>query len=151
MRDERRRNRLNDFQRSFSPIDAVEQANPAAEDDRCQGDGEFIDQSRVEVLEDCVGSSGNSDIPSPGNLAGPHQGALDPIVDEVKRGPAWALPGAANLVGQHEDGRVEGRFFGPEPFPALEHPLAHDARAGAVEDLLQDPIVLARLAPLRQV
>ena len=79
------------------------------------------------------------------------QCALDSVVDEVERGAARALPGAANLVGQDEDRRMERGFLGPEALSAFEHPLAHDAHAGTLEGLLQDPVVLAGLAAFAEL
>jgi len=43
--------RLRDFQPDRVTIDPVEQANPAAEDDRCLRDGELTDQPCIEVLD----------------------------------------------------------------------------------------------------
>jgi hypothetical protein len=136
---------LNDFERNLSSIDSLEQANPGAEDDRRKRDGEFIDQSSVELLEDYVSTASNADVFSSGDLARLPQGTLDSIINEVERGPAWALPGAANLLGQDEDPSMEGRLVGPETFSSVEHPLAHDAHSGAVEGRLQEAVFLACL------
>src|SRR5215218_4954687 len=145
VRDERRIDSLHDLRCDLVPVDPVEQADPLAEEDRRQRDGELIDQTRVEVLDDGVGTSRDSDILASGDLTRLPQRALDPVVDEVERGPARALPGTANLVGQDEDRRVERSFLGPETFSSLEHPLPHDVHAGTVESLLQDAVVLAGL------
>ncbi len=71
---------LNDFKPDLSSIDSVEQANPGAEDHRCQRDAEFIDQASVEVLEDYVSTASNADVFSPGRLACLPQGTLDSMV-----------------------------------------------------------------------
>ncbi len=53
-----------------------------------------------------------------------------------------------------EDRRVERRFFGPTHLAEVEHPLAHDAHARPVEDLLEELVVrpgvtaLAEFQPL---
>src|SRR5215203_1176841 len=145
VRDVRRVKSFSDLRCDLAPADPVEQADPLAEEDRRQRDGELIDQTRVEVLDDGVGTSRDSDILASGDLTRLPQRALDPVVDEVERGPARTLPGTANLVGQDEDRRVERGFLGPETFSSLEHPLAHDIHAGTVESLLQDAVVLASL------
>ncbi len=136
---------LNGFERNFSSIDSVEQANPGSEDDRGQRDAEFMDQASVEVLEDYVSTASNADIFSPGGLAGLSQGTLDSIIDEVERGPSWALPGLANLLGQDEDPGMDGRLVRPETFSPIKHPFAHDARSGTFEALLQEAVLRARL------
>ena len=65
--------------------------------------------------------------------------------------PPGRSQGLADLLGQDEDRRVEGGFLGPEALAAVEHPLAHDAHAGAVEGLLQDAVVLAGLAAVAEL
>src|SRR5215212_12200933 len=151
VRDVRRVNSFSDLRCNLSPVDSVEQADPFAEEDRRQRDGEVIDQARVEVLEDGVGTSRDSDIFTSGDLTRLPQCALDSVVDEVESGLAWALPGTANLLGQDEDRRMEGCFLGPETFSAVEHPLPHDAHAGTVEGLLQDAVVLAGLTTVAKL
>jgi hypothetical protein len=46
---------------------------------------------------------------------------------------------------------VERRFLGPHPLAEVEHPLAHDARAGAPERVLDDLVVFAGLAALAEL
>src|SRR5215212_7523238 len=121
MRDERRGYRFYDLQPNLVPVDPVEQAHSFAEEHRCQRDRELIDQARVEVLEDGVGTAGDPDIPTSGNLTRLPQCARDSVVDEVERGSTWPLPWTANLLGQDEDRRMEWGFLGPETFASVEH------------------------------
>src|SRR5215212_6033776 len=62
VRDVRRVNSFSDLRCNLSPVDPVEQADPFAEEDGHQRDGELIYQARVEVLKDGVGTSRDSDI-----------------------------------------------------------------------------------------
>src|SRR5271166_1913871 len=151
MGDKRRVNRLRDLQRHLAPIDPIEQADPRTEEDWRQRDGELIDHARVEVLQDGIGTSGDPDILVPSDLLRLAQRALDAVIDEVEGSPAWALPGTAHLCGQDEDRRVEGSFFGPGEFSPVEHALAHDAHAGAVEGFQQDAVVWAGLTTFTQL
>src|SRR5690606_19265443 len=121
------------------------------EQDRRERDRALIDQPRIEVLADRLGAAADADVSIPGHLAGLPQRGLDAVVDEVEGGPTRALPWLAYLVGEDEDRRVERRVLGPPHFAALEHALADDGDAGAVERLLEDLVVRARLAALAKV
>src|SRR5215211_6139638 len=117
VRDERRIDSLHDLRCNLAPVDPFEQADPLAEKNRRQRDGELIYQARVEVLDDGVGTSRDPDVLASGDLTRLPQRTLDPVVDEVERGPARALPGTANLAGQDEDGVWKGASSGQKRSP----------------------------------
>jgi hypothetical protein len=54
-------------------------------------------------------------------------------------------------VRHDEDRGVEGRLLRPCLLAEVEHALAHDARAGALERLPRDVVVAALLAALAQL
>ena len=76
----------------------------------------------------------------------PGPGAVDAVVDEVERGAARTLPRVSLLMGDHEDRGVERRLLGPELLAAVEHPLAQDRHAGALEELARPVVVRTGLA-----
>ena len=69
----------------------------------------------------------------------------------MKRGAALSLPRCTDLVREDEDLRVERRLLRPAALSLFEHPLAHDVRADAVEDGLEEAIVRSRLTPLAKL
>src|SRR5262249_37429528 len=103
------------------------------------------------VLLDHVGATCDADIAVCRDRARLAQRALDAVVDEVKRRATGPHPGLSDLRGEHEHRRVKRRFFGPHRFAQLEHALAHDADAGALERLLEDLIVSAGLAAFAEL
>src|SRR6516164_8060985 len=117
-----------------------------AEKHRYEVDRELVNQPRVEILLDRIGSSRYSDIPVSGNLSRLMKRALDAIIDEVERGASGALPGIAYLVGQDKDGSMERGLLGPEALAATEHLLPHDADAGALKGCFQYTVVLTGFA-----
>src|SRR6267143_1217247 len=149
--DLRRGNGFREVEGHLLAVNSIEQADPASEDDGRQRDMEFVDEPRVEVLEDRVSSPGDSDVAPPDDLARFLQRTLNPVVDEVEGRPAWALPRSSDLVRHDEDRRVERRLLGPKFFPALEHSLAHDAHPGAIEGVLEDPVVLTLLSAFAEL
>src|SRR5688572_30837499 len=123
MGNERRVKRLHDLHRDLAPVDSLEQAETLTKENWRQRDVELVDQACIEVLEDNVGTSRDADILVACNRTCLPQRTLDPVVDEVERGPARALPGTAYLMGQDEDRRMERGFLRPEPFAPVEHAL----------------------------
>src|SRR5258708_30370873 len=97
-------------------------------------DRELINQPRVEILLDRIGSSRYSDISVSGNRSRLTKCAFYAVIDEVERRAAGALPWLAHLVGQDKDGGMERGLFGPGALAATEHILSHDADAGALKD-----------------
>src|SRR2546426_1206506 len=77
--------------------------------------------------------------------------ALDTIVHEVECGAPGAHPGLPNLVGEDKHWCMKGRFFRPEEFSALEHPLPHDTHASSLESLFQHSVVMTCLAALAEL
>src|ERR1700727_1179362 len=65
--------------------------------------------------------------------------------------PAASLARCTDLVREDEDLRVERRLLRPGALSLLEHPLAHDVRADAVEDGLEEAIVRSRLTALAEL
>ena len=151
VRDERRMNRLHNLQPNLSPLDPVEQADPIAKEDRCQGDGKFVNQASIEVLEDGVASSCDPDVLVACGLTCLPQRTLNSIVDEVEGGPARAFPRIAFLLGQDKDRRMERGFLRPATFSAVEHPLPHNAHARTLEGFLRNAVVLAGLTTLAKL
>src|ERR1700741_118341 len=84
-------------------------------------------------------------------LARPGERGFDAVVDVVEGGPARPLPGVTLLVRHDEDRRVERRLLRPRPLAEIEHALAHDARAGALERLARDVVVAPFLAALAEL
>src|SRR2546423_8081371 len=79
------------------------------------------------------------------------EGGLDAVVDEVEGGPARPLPGVTLLVRDDEDRSVERRLLRPHLLAGVEHALAHNARAGALERLPRDVVVAPFLAALAEL
>ena len=94
MCDDRRMNRLHDLHREFAVVDAVEQAQSFAEEDGGEGEGKVIDQAGVEVLQDDVRAASDSNVLVSRGSAGLAKRALDSVVDEVERRPAFRSQGA---------------------------------------------------------
>src|SRR5215469_1798424 len=86
-----------------------------------------------------------------GRLAGLEQRALDAVVDEAEGGAARPLPRVTLGVGDDEHRRVERRLPRPCQLAAVEHPLAHDARAGALVRRPCDVVVESFLAALAEL
>jgi hypothetical protein len=102
----------------------LEQPLAGAEEDRDQGDVEFVDQPGDQVLLKQVGPAGQGDVLVPGRVLGLLQRRLDPIGDEVKGRTALHLERLAGMVSEHEDRGVEGRILAPEPSPRVVAPRA---------------------------
>ncbi len=82
-----------------------------------RGNEELVDQAAVQVLLDRLGA-GDADVAVAGRLAGPVEGALDAVVDEVEGGAARPLPRLAPGVGDDEHPRRNGASFGHASSPA---------------------------------
>src|SRR6266851_4769714 len=106
-------------------------------------------------LPDCVGQVGHPLRRLRTDRLQGHAGrverGLDAVVNEVEGGPARPLPGVTLLVRHDEDRRVERRLLRPRLLAEVEHALAHDARAGALERLPHDLVVAPLLAALAEL
>src|SRR4051812_31618458 len=71
----------------------LEETPPAPEQHGCQGDFQLFDDTKVQVLLDRVGSARDTDIATARGFPSQLQGALRPVIDEVKSRPAGARPG----------------------------------------------------------
>jgi hypothetical protein len=114
-------------------------------------DRELVNQPRVEILLDRIGTSRYVDISISGNLSRSAKCALDAIIDEVERRAAGALPGLAHLIGQNKDGGMKRGLLGPEALAATEHPLSHDADAGALKGCFQHAVLMPYFAACAEV
>ena len=114
-------------------------------------DRELVNQPRVEILLDSIGSSRYSDISVSGNLSRSTKRAFHAVIDEVERRAAGALPWLAHFVGQDKDGGMERGLLGPGALAATEHILPHDADAGALKGFFQHAVVLTCFAAFAEV
>src|SRR5258708_546984 len=109
-------------------------------------DRELVNQPRIEILLDSIGSSRYSDISVSGNLSRSLKRAFYAVIDEVERRAAGALPGFAHFVSQDKDGGMERGLLRPESLTTTEHILPHNAYAGTLKGFFQHGIVLTRFA-----
>src|SRR5512135_1185023 len=110
-------------------------------------DGKLVDQFGVQILLDDVRSACDPDVFLPCDLSGLRQGALQSVVYKVECGPTWAFPRLADFMGHNIDRRVKWRVLWPGTLPGLEHPLPHDADAGALEGVFQHPLFSSPVSP----
>src|SRR5262249_7723140 len=103
------------------------------------------------VLANGISTASDPDVLASCDLACPRQGALDPVVHEVKSGTARALPRLTDLMREDEHPRGERCLLRPGWFAVAEHPLTHDADPGPIKGLLGDLVVSTRLPAFPQV
>src|SRR5581483_8067234 len=75
------------------------------------------------------------------------QGALRPLIDEVKGRSAGAHPGLALLMGQNVYRCVKRRLLRPGDLALVEHSLAHDVGADALRGAANQVIDRTGLSP----
>ena len=121
------------------PPVAVEQPLAAAQEHRHHDDVQLVDQTGSRVLPDGRGAASEPHVEAGGRVGRPLQRRLDPLGDEVERGPAGHGQRWTGMVGEHEDVVVEGRVLTPPATPVrvavpgaadgAEHVPAHDRGA----------------------
>ena len=122
-------------------------------------DLEVVDQARLQVLLGGARPAGDRDVLAAGCRLRLLERRLDAVGDERERRLALDQR-LARMVGEDEDGLVEGRLVAPPALPRLiaprrvvpralaaEHSAAHDVRADVARGLFDDlrvDVVLAR-------
>src|SRR5690242_4873949 len=100
----------------------------------------MVDQVGGEELADDGRAAADADVTAAGGVPGGCERLRRAGVDEVKGRAALHLDGGSRVVGEHEDGGVEGRLLAPPALPLLIGPwatlraelvAAHDLRADA--------------------
>ena len=100
-----------------------------------------VDEIGVEESADGLRASTEADVPAVGGCTGLIQDVGGGAVDEVERGVGEG-EGRARVVGEHEDGGVEGRLVAPPAPPLVVCPgPAMRAELVAAIDLRADVVV----------
>src|SRR3972149_1022049 len=113
-------------EKGYSFAEVFEQAAPAGEQDRHQGNLELLDDTQVQVLLDDIRATRNANVLAGCGLPSLRERALGAVVHEVESGAAGTDPGLAPLVRQHVYGSVKRGFLRPTALASLEHALAHE-------------------------
>ncbi len=129
--------------------EVVEQAPPAAHEDRHDMQHEFVQPPRADELLDQVGASGQRDVLVAGRLTGQLQCAGGAFGDEVVGRAALLHHRLACLVGDDEHRRVERRLVAPRDLPGDEHAVPHDHRPQPVDPPGEQLVVRTARAALR--
>lgn len=132
---------VDDIKVEFCFVDAGEEADAAADEERGDVEGDLVDMTGLEVLADAVGAAGDADVFIPCRGFGLFPCAFDAIVYEVERAVVLLHPGFAFFVGEYIDRRLE-HPLGPVAFAFFEHPFSHDPGACPGEDLADEIAVI---------
>ena len=130
---------------------AVEEADAAAQQERHDVDLKFVHEPGCQALLDDARPAGEGDVQIAGRRAGLLDRRADAAGDEVERRAALLDERLALVMGEDEDGHVEGRIVAPpgvgvrirlpRPRAAAEHLAAHHDGADAARDLRDDLVV----------
>ena len=141
--------------------EVVEEPGTAAEQHRHDVELELVQQPRCQVLPTDVTAAPERHVLAVGRLPCPFERGLDPVGDEVERGPSLHLHRITRVVGDDEHGVVVRRVLAPPARPPLvapgttadrpEHVSAHHAGADVLDRFLEYPRALVHLAALLAV
>src|SRR5262249_29771114 len=134
--------------------DVLEQPLACPEDDRNDVEVGLVEHPGGEVLPHGTRAAGDRYVPVVSRRPGLLQRGLDAVGDEHERRAALHRQRLARVMGEHEDGRVEGRVLTPparprlvpHPVAAAEHLAAHDVGADTLDDFVDDLRVNGALA-----
>ncbi len=103
-------------------VESLEQRFTSAEQDRRNGDVQFIDEARAKILPNGVRPAADAHVHGASGLACTLERLVNAAGDEVKGRAAFHLDGGTGMVGQDEDRHVIGRVVAPPAFPVCVRP-----------------------------
>src|SRR5690348_8642363 len=124
----------------------LEEAPPAAKDHRYQSDFQLVDHAEVQVLLDHVRSARDTNITTASGFPSELQGALRPVIDEIKGRPAWACPRFPFLMRENIRRCVKRSLLRPRGLALVEHSLAQNVGTTALHGAANQLIDRARLS-----
>src|SRR3954471_19262168 len=149
MRDSAGRGGRLDLVVLLEALQSVPEAYASAEQDRDHHDVHVVDEPGSEEVADLGGTSAEAYVLTVRGLAGRLERLGGRSVDEVERRAALHLDRRARVLGEDEDGCVEGRVGTPRALPVrvlvpagvAELPGTHDLGADARGEQLREGVV----------
>jgi len=105
-------------------IDPFEQAFARTKQDWCDHQVHFVNETRTQVLLNCVGSASEADISPVRGLASSIKCNVNAFSNEVEGSIAFHCQGRACVIGEYVDWDVIGRILAPPAFPIGVGPVA---------------------------